>query len=1223
MEDLALGPPRASGRENLKTDAGGAGKFLVSPGLDAALESETMADAAFVHLNVHSEYSLLNAACRTQELAEEAAALGMPAIALTDQGNLFGAIEFYKACRSAGVKPIAGSELFVAPADLGERKSAEADAYSSLIALATDATGYHSLMKLVSTAHLDGFHYKPRIDRKALEKDGDGLIFLSGGPRGEVAKALARNRAAEAVDSLAWYLERFGPDRFFIELTDHGLESEKHLNRALLRLARDQSARVVATNDVHYLKQEHAPAHDVLLCIQHGAHLEDPSRPRFPSPEYYLKSGAEMAALFSELPEALAATVEIAERCQLEIPLGINKFPKFFAPEGHTNISYFRELCLQGLRRRYGDRADDSEIRQRLEMEMEVITKTGFVDYFLIVWDFIRYAKEQGVPVGPGRGSAAGAMVAYVLEITDLDPLRYALFFERFLNPERVSPPDIDIDFCYNRRGEVIEYVRRKYGERSVAQIITFGTIGAKMAVRDVGRVLGLSYSESDRLAKMIPFDPKMTLKKALVENPEFKKAYDEEDTTRQVIDYGFTLEGMSRQAGVHAAGVVIADGDLTHTVPLTRDDSGGIVTQYSMDPLTEVGALKMDFLGLKTLTVIEDCLALIEKSTGRRIISDELPLDDPKAFELLQKAQNAGLFQVESGGMCDACRRVRPQAVEDLIALVALYRPGPMEFIPLYGDRKLGNTPVEYPHPLLEPILRETYGIIIYQEQVMQAAQVLAGYSLGAADVLRRAMGKKKPEEMAKQRAIFVKGCAEKNGIDAEKANLLFDLLDKFAGYGFNKAHAACYGVLAYRTAWLKANYPVEFMAALMSNDMDNTDKIAGFVTETRALGIAVLPPCVNASDDVFTVEETRKGESGAAFGGRIRFGLAAIKNVGWEAVRQMVQTRKEGGPFTSIADLCMRCGARSISRKLLENLIKAGGCDVFGRPRASLCHDIDLALAEAGAQARDRESGQASLFGAFESAPASSQATNGGLRAKNGASPESEWPLTERLGYEKDLLGFYFSGHPLDDFASEMQALQLATVAGLGTLAARESTRLAGMVTKVEVRTSKKDNRPWARFVMEDQTGATELLCFSDAYATLKNVPKERELVAVTGEVDRRDEQPKLMVREMKTLAEAREEFYRGVVVPVTLPAWSSGHWQQLRDVILDHPGKLRLFLRCEKSPGHSIIIETDTAYRVDFSRELESAVNRLLAPGHKMEIVATKQLPKRERKRWMEKS
>ncbi len=1166
------------------------------------------APETFVHLHVHSEYSLLDGACRIPELVGRAAELKMPALALSDHGNLFGAVEFYKECREREIKPIVGCEAYLAPGDKEDKKAASSrEAATHLLLLAKNETGYRNLVKLVSGAHLGGMHYKPRIDKKGLAELKEGLICTSACLAGEVARHIIGGRAREAEASIAWFKDQFGAD-FYLEIADHGIPQQKVLIAELLKYSKQFGLKIVATNDVHYVKKEHAAAHDVLLCIQTGAKLADENRMRYPSPEFYLKTPQEMALLFAEVPEALATTLEIAEKCDLKIELGKNKFPAYPPPEGETRDGYLRRLCYEGLERRFPDRHQDPALRQRLDFELGVLEKTGFTSYFLIVWDFIHYAKTHDIPVGPGRGSAAGSLIAYVLEITDIDPLRYGLFFERFLNPERISPPDIDVDFCYNRRSEVIEYVRKKYGEKSVAQIITFGTLGAKMAIRDVGRVMGLSYGEADRLAKMIPFDPKMTLEKALQDSPDFKRAYEEEDLSRQVIDSALTLEGVSRQAGVHAAGVVISDHDLTDYVPLTKDDHDGIVTQYSMEPLGELGLLKMDFLGLKTLTVIQDALNLIEQTTGQKITPLEIPLDDPAAYELMSRADNVGLFQVESGGMRGACRQIQPRCVEDIIAIGALFRPGPMEFIPLYADRKSGKVATEYDHPLLEPILKETYGIMVYQEQVMQAAQILAGYTLGGADVLRKAMGKKKPAEMAKQRAIFVAGAKEKNNIPADKANQLFDVLDKFAGYGFNKAHSACYGVITCQTAWLKARHPVEFMAALLSNELDNTDKIALFVGEAKEMGIAVLPPSVNESGGLFTVGKNS-----------IRFGLSAIKNVGEGAVKLIIEAREKDGPFRDLYDLCARVETRAMNKKLLESLVKSGACDDFGPNRAELVTHIDRALAQAAAKARDRENGQGTLIdllGALE--PAKKKALNG-----NGAdhAAVAAWPVRERLQYEKELLGFYITGHPLDEYRADLGAFALHTVAQLRETEGEIDTRVCGLLSKVEVRTTQRDKKPWARVTFEDLTGSLEVLVFPDNYAALARPLNAGDVVVITGQLDRRDDQPKLRASQILWLEEAHDQLLRELVLNISLEDWlDAGRWSQLRELVMDEPGPVKLRLVCSRAAApESGRIELAPAdhYGVAWTPVFRQRLEKFLG-GPRYELRANPQLARSPRRK-----
>ncbi|HSI86562.1 MAG: DNA polymerase III subunit alpha [Candidatus Methylacidiphilales bacterium] len=1164
----------------------------------------------FVHLHVHTEYSLLDGASRTADLAAKAKELGMPAVSMTDHGNLYGAIEFYKECKSAGVKAIIGCEVYLAPGSRHDKKSTSArDASTHLLLLCKDKEGYHNLVKIVSDAHMFGFHYKPRTDKEMLRKHSRGIICTSACLKGEVSQALIKGDIAAAEQSARDFIDIFGKDDFYIEIANHGIELQKTVNKELIALAKRMDLKLVATNDVHYVEHEHAAAHDVLLCIGTGSMLADEKRMRYPSQEFYFKTADQMYELFPDCPEAVANTMEICDKCNLKIDLGVNKYPAYNPPEGFTRMGYLRHLCFEGMKERYGDRAEDPDLVKRLEYELQILEKTGFISYFLIVWDFINAARERNIPVGPGRGSAAGAMIAYVLKITDLDPIRYGLFFERFLNPERVSPPDIDVDFCYNRRPEVIEYVRQKYGESSVAQIITFGTLGAKMVVRDVGRALGLSYGETDRLAKMIPFDPKMTLEKALDENPEFARAYEEEENPKQVIDYALTLEGLTRQTGVHAAGVVIADGDLTDQVPLARDDSGGVVTQYAMDPLGEVGALKMDFLGLKTLTVIQDCLDMIEKTTGRKIVTHEIPLDDEASYELLCKAQNVGLFQVESPGMCDLCRRLKPSNIEDIIALVALYRPGPMENIPAYGDRKMGKVPIEYDHPLLEPILKDTYGVMIYQEQVMQAASVLAGYSLGQADLLRRAMGKKKLEEMNKQRAMFVEGCGRINNITPERASEIFDVLEKFAGYGFNKAHSACYGYLAYVTTWLKANYPVQFLAALLSNELDNTDKISLFIAEAKNMGISVLPPCVNNSEAAFSVNAQHRS---------IRFGLAAIKNVGSAVVEQIVAARKKDGgkdglqnPFKSLTELCVRVESRSFNRKTLESLIKAGATDELDSNRARLCEEIDAALGEATAVSRDREVGQVSMFDMLGPVLATPAAK------KKAPKKVDDWPLTERLQNEKELLGFYVTGHPLDNYVKEINTLQSCRIADMAGWEGEEDNRFAGLIVKAEQRVT-KDKRPWMRLTFEDTTGGTEVLIFPDTYNTIKTPLKAGDVVVIHGQIDRREDPPKIRAQEILTLDEAREKLYKQVTLEIPLHRWTGEKWTELQDLLLNYPGGARLCLRCTKGRGQVVELEASETFNVGVSPEMLKGLRNFLG-GENFELQAGKYIPKQKKRFW----
>ncbi|HSH40453.1 MAG TPA: DNA polymerase III subunit alpha, partial [Chthoniobacterales bacterium] len=876
-----------------------------------------MPSDSFVHLHLHTEYSLLDGAIRINELMAKAKELGMPAVAMTDHGNLYGAIEFYQAAAKAGIKPIIGCEAYMAPGTIKDRPNNMRDAAYHFTLLAKDEIGYRNLVKLISNAHLEGMHYKPRIDKEMLAAHADGLIGMSACLKGEINMAIQSDNLAKAQQSAGEFRDIFGAENFFLELHDHGIEAQQKCNRVLPTLAKEFGLGLVAANDVHFLDRGHHDAHDVMICIGTGKMVHDERRMRY-TPELYFKSADEMRALFPDHPSAITNTLEIAERCNLKLDFTKTNYPEYLAPEGKAREAYLRELCYKGLHERYGDRVD-SKLIDRLDYELGVLEKTGFVSYFLIVWDFIHFAKQRGIPVGPGRGSAAGSMVAYVLGITDIDPLQFNLLFERFLNPERISPPDIDVDFCEARRSEVLEYVRQKYGERRVSQIITFGKLKAKSVVRDVGRVIGLSYGDADRIAKLIPNELNITLASAAEKTPDLKKAIATEPSTRQLWDYALVLEGLSRNAGVHAAGVVIGDRDLAEYVPLCRDSKGAdVISQFAMGPLTDLGMLKMDFLGLKTLTVIEDTITLIREREPEFSLS-KIPFDDQNTFALLNRGETIGIFQLESGGMTSLCKNFDVQKIDDIIALIALYRPGPMDLIPDYIKRKKGQTKIKYEHPLLEEVCADTYGVMIYQEQVMAAASKLAGYSLGQADLLRRAMGKKDKEKMAKERANFIGGCAKTNNIAEKKANAIFDLLEKFAGYGFNKSHSAAYGLISYQTAYLKANYPVEFMAGLLSNEINNTDKISVFVGECKRMGIPILPPDVNCSGLKFAPEPV----AGDAVPGRgvasprsraagdnvpgysahgIRYGLAAIKNVGEGAMEAAIAERSANGDFASL---------------------------------------------------------------------------------------------------------------------------------------------------------------------------------------------------------------------------------------------------------------------------------------------------------------------------------
>ena len=1168
-----------------------------------------MSRDSFVHLHLHTEYSLLDGAVRMKELMKKAKEFGMPAVAMTDHGNLFGAIEFYQEAKNSGIKPIIGCEAYIAPRSHKDRPDSMREAAYHFTLLARDETGYHNLVKLVSIAHLDGFHYRPRIDKELLAAHSKGLIGLSGCLASEVNSALQANKVDIARQAAAEYRDILGPENFFVEMHNHGMEEQQWCNAVLPKIAQDLGVGLVAANDVHFLRRSDHDAHDVMLCIGTGKMVQDEQRMRY-LPELYLKSPDEMRELFRDFPEAISNTLAIAERCNLEIELGKSKYPEYPVPNGTTRESYLRDLCTKGLVERYGERATaDAQLQQRLDYELGVLEKTGFVSYILIVWDFIHFAKQRGIPVGPGRGSAAGSLVAYVLGITDIDPLQYGLIFERFLNPDRISPPDIDVDFCEARRGEVLEYVRQKYGERRVAQIITFGKLKAKSVVRDVGRVIGLPYAAADRIAKMIPNELNITLESAAEKNSELKRAIATEKETKQVFEYGKILEGLSRNAGVHAAGVVIADRDLTEYIPLCRDVKGNdVISQYPMGPLNDLGLLKMDFLGLKTLTVIEDTVNLIRKREPEFSLKN-IPLDDAAAFGLYNRGETVGLFQMESGGMTSTAKGFDVQKIDDIIALIALYRPGPMDLIGDYIKRKKGLTKIRYEHPLLEEICADTYGVMIYQEQVMAAASKLAGYSLAQGDLLRRAMGKKDKEKMAKERQNFIEGCARTNKIPEKKANSIFDLLEKFAGYGFNKSHSAAYGLISYQTAYLKAHYPVEFMAGLLSNEISNTDKISVFVGECKRMGIAILPPDINKSALKFVPESLQSGatisvasaeiasEDARATKNAIRYGLAAIKNVGESAMELSIQERNQNGAFKSMEDFCGRIGARVANRKMLESLIKAGAFDFTGCERAELFACIDEALACSAAAYRDREAGQVSLFDEETHAIASSR--------RRSIMP---WSEHEKLSYEKELLGFYVSGHPLDAYAQLFAAKAYQTIDSLGELPDRAVFRIAGAITQLEKKFRRSDGKPYAIILMEDLTGSIEAFLWDDTYSKVAELLAPGRVIAIQATLDTRDDRLRAVVQKVKILAatkpgeQPKEAATNGAEVESVVllqfsSAVTSAELNEVREILASSPGRQPVRFLFDRGNGNALRVEAGAEFRVDLTCELEDKLARWL--------------------------
>ena len=1161
-----------------------------------------MSRDSFVHLHLHTEYSLLDGSIRMKEVMKKAAEFKMPAVAMTDHGNLFGAIEFYQEAQRAGVKPIIGCEVYVAPGSHKDRPPSRRESAYHFTLLAENETGYRNLVKLVTAGHLDGFHYSPRIDKEMLAARSEGLIGLSGCLAGEINNAIQANNIEKAKQSAAEYRDILGAENFFLELHDHGMEEQKMCNTALVQIARDMGVSLVAANDVHFLRRSDHEAHDVMLCIGTGKMVQDESRMRY-LPELYFKSPDEMRQIFRDFPEAITNTLHIGERCRLDLEFGGSKYPEYPAPAGKTREEYLRELCYQGLRARYGERAmADSELSRRLEYELGVLEKTGFVSYLLIVWDFIHFAKGKGIPVGPGRGSAAGSIVAFVLGITDIDPLQFGLIFERFLNPDRVSPPDIDVDFCEARRGEVLEYVRQKYGERRVAQIITFGKLKAKSVVRDVARVLGWSYRDADRIAKMIPNELNITLETAAGKNAELKRAIATEAPTRQLFEHAKLLEGLSRNAGVHAAGVVIADRDLSDYIPLCHDTKGNdVISQYAMGPLNDLGLLKMDFLGLKTLTVIEDTLTLIRKR-DRNFSLKDIPLDDAAAFALYNRGETIGLFQMESGGMTSLSKQFDVKKLDDIIALIALYRPGPMELIPEYVKAKKGITPIKYLHPLLEDICADTYGVMIYQEQVMAAASKLAGYSLAQADLLRRAMGKKDKEKMAKERRNFIEGCARTNKIPDKKANAIFDLLEKFAGYGFNKSHSAAYGVISYQTAFLKAHYPVEFMAGLLSNEINNTEKISVFVGECKRMGISILPPDINKSGLKFTPETGEgpqppdsRGAEAAPTLNAIRYGLAAIKNVGEAAMAIAIRERDRRGEFSSLEDFCTRLDSRLANRKMLESLIKAGAFDFTGRDRAELFACIDESLNASAIAQRDRAAGQVSLF---------DEQTHAATAVRR--QPIKPWSEHEKLSYEKELLGFYVSGHPLDAYAAVFAAKKYRSIASLGELDDRAQFKIAGAIVEVEKKFTKKEGKPFAVVWLEDLMDALEVVVWNEVYLKVSDVLVPGRVVELKATLDRRDEMLRATAVEIKPLAAARsngatersENTSQVSAICLRFSSATTGdELRQVRNILVGSPGRQPVQLLFDRGNGNSLRLDAGTEFRVNLTPDLAEKLSRWL--------------------------
>ena len=1141
-----------------------------------------MSSRPFVHLNCHSHYSLLDAAAKIPQLVSRAKELGMNALALTDSGNLYGAIEFYEQCRTQGIKPIIGYKANIAPGGLHAVSTAAGFVPTyTLTILAQNPDGLRNLIKLASWAGVEGMADRPRIDRDALERWGDGLIVLSGEPESEIGTFIERGRFEDALAAARWYRERFA-DRFFLEIQNHGLDRQADWNRAVLAVADDVGAPAAATNNVRYLHGEDASAHEVLLCIRAGKKMSDANRPRYGSAEHYLKSPDEMYAAFPEWPDAVARTQAIADRIETRFDFS-RHFPAYQPPDGKSVQEYLAELCEHGLRRRYPDGPPDAA-RERLQTELQVINKLGFASYFLIVWDFVHFALERGIPC-TARGSGCGALVAYLLGFSNVDPLRYDLLFERFLDPSRAEAPDIDIDFCQRRREEVVEYTRSKYGRNNVAQIITYGSMLARAVLRDVGRVLDVPLSRVDQIAKMVPNLPKMTLDKALEASPELRREYESDAIVGRLVDIGRRLEGLARNAGTHAAGVVVADQDLTEYVPLQR--TGGVLTtQWEMTTLEKVGMLKFDFLGLRNLTLLTEAVELVEKVDGVRVDLASLPLDDAETYALLQRGETKGIFQLESEGIRNLLVRLKPDRFEDIIATCALYRPGPLNggMVDTYINVKHGREPAVYAHPAMKPILEETYGVMVYQEQVMRILNRIGGIDLADAYKCIKAISKKKSDVIAKYRAAFL-AAAGRRGLTGEQADHVFTLIEHFAGYGFNKSHSTAYALIAYQTAYLKAHFPAAFMAALLSSELDDTGRIVDHLADCERMRIVVKPPDVNEGDISFTVVD-----------GVVRFGLAAIKGVGEKAIESIVADRRARGPYRSLFDLCERIDARIATKSCLESLIKAGAMDCFGANRRSLFEALPAAL-RAGGVARDaRSSGQGLLFEGGDE-------DDGADEARRALPDVPEWPEKEKLGYEKALLGIYLSSHPLAEHVQTLRAFRTHEIAEIAALPGGTPVVVGGMVAEVRLmiqKSGRNANQRYARFHFEDAGGRIPCVMFADAYSRFSDKIQNDAIGFLCAEVDASREEVGLVALEFVGLEEAPARLAGALLVRVDSARVAPGALATLKTILRSKPGDSPVFLDVRTEGGLRVRMRAGDDFLVECSRELVGEVESVVGAG-----------------------
>ena len=1152
----------------------------------------------FTHLHVHTEYSLLDGFSRVKTLVKRAKEKGMTAVAITDHGCMFGAIDFYKAAKAEGIKPIIGCEVYTAPRKLTDKDPNYDKHQGHLVLLAKDMTGYKNLIKIVSKSYVDGFYYKPRTDMDELKKHSQGLIALSACLAGDVPRAIMNGNYDKARKLAMEYREIFGNGNYYLEIQDHGLPEQKQVNTEVVRLSRELNIPLVATNDVHYVDKDDAKIQDILMCLQMQKTIDDENRMKFPSDEFYLKSREEMEQLFPELEEALDNTNEIAERCNVEFEFHKYHLPRYDVPEGYTTNGYFRELCQKGLVERYGEDCPE-EYKERLEYELNTIENMGYVEYFLIVWDFINFAKQNNIMVGPGRGSAAGSIVAYTLKITDIDPMKYSLLFERFLNPERVSMPDIDIDFCYERREEVIDYVKRKYGEDHVAQIITFGTMGAKIAIRDVARVLNVSYNKADQIAKEIPFELGMTIDKAMDSNPTLVELYESDAEAREVIDISKRLEGTLRHASTHAAGVVIARNPVDEYVPLYKHQDS-ITTQFTMTTLEELGLLKMDFLGLRTLTVIRDALDLIElnrdiKGYTEHIDFSKMEYDDDEVFETLSQGNTLGVFQLESSGMRNFMKQLKPNSFEDIVAGISLFRPGPMDSIPTYIENKNNPEKVTYINDKLRPILEVTYGCLVYQEQVMQVVRDLAGYSYGRSDLVRRAMSKKKMDVMEEERQYFIHGKFDdegnieipgciRNGISEEDANKIFDDMIDFARYAFNKSHAAAYGVLAYETAYLKVHYPVEFMAALMTSIMGNSDKVVEYIRECNAIGIPVNPPDINKSFSKFSVE-----------GDSIRFGLAAVKNVGVNIIENIVKEREENGEFKDFVDFAKRLDSKDTNKRVVESLIKCGAFDQISENRATLMAGYESVLESISMDRKKNVQGQISLFDAFsaqvDEAPEMQLSTN--------LPVVREFSEKERLNMEKEVLGMYLSGHPLSEYKSELDRKTSINMKKINELKEDEKTYMklhdrevimGGMVIAKRIMTTKR-NEIMAFITLEDLYGTIEVVVFPQTLKKFNILLNDDSIILIKGAISIDDDEAKLIARDIKDI----NEEYRFNSEKISFDTRSNSNKPKNKqmnvriDTVGDEELLMKVFTITRKYPGRDRLVLLPKDQNIDMSKPI----------------------------------